>query len=185
MSLFLQQHAQAVWRRPQHIQQAIPPVFTAWLLDTSSLTQRLMAKSQGQLQVEVLQASIQRPHPSEWQALGIPCRQWAMVREVILSGRGVPWVYARTVIPLSTLHGPLRRLHYLGNKPLGEQLFADPSMRREPVEIAQLDAAQLPQTLCHHSPEACHKTWGRRSIFRVSNKPLLVSEVFLAQLFNQ
>lgn len=152
----------------------------SWLLDTCSLTQKLIEKSHGNFSVELIQQSIQQVLFSEKKALHIAHRQWALIREVILYGQQTPWVYARTVIPLPTLHGPLRRLHYLGNKPLGEQLFTDPSMQREPVEIAQLPYELLPKKL--HIQES---TWGRRSVFRLSNKPLLVTEVFLPALFQQ
>lgn len=186
-----QPYHQAIWRRPQHTLTPIPERYQPWLSDKGSLTQRLLEKSQGQLRVEVLHQTIQSVSLSERQALNMTNRQWAVVREVVLYGKGAAWVYARTVIPLSTLHGPLRRLHYLGNKPLGEQLFTDPSMRREPLEIAQLQPQQLPEGIgadISASIEAdisvdTKATWGRRSVFRLSNKPLLVSEVFLPDLF--
>jgi chorismate--pyruvate lyase len=150
----------------------------SWLLDTCSLTQKLLKKSHGDFSVELVQQNIRPVLFSEKKALSIPHRQWALVREVILYGKKSPWVYARTVIPLSTLDGSLRRLHYLVNKPLGEQLFTDPTMQREPVEVAQFSPLWLPPKLHIHTP-----TWGRRSVFRLSNKPLLVSEVFLPALF--
>lgn len=170
-----------VWRKPQRLFRHIPKAYQHWLLDKGSLTQKLMLKSGGKLRVQVLQQHLQKPSLSEQRALGMVSSQWAVVREVILHGQyegnPTPWVYARTVIPLNTLHGPLRRLHYLGNKPLGEQLFTDPTMRREPVEVAKLHRQQLPASL----PEF-QSTWGRRSVFRLSGKPLLVSEIFLPQL---
>jgi chorismate--pyruvate lyase len=150
----------------------------AWLLDKGSLTQKLIEKSQGDFYVEVIQQQIQKVPLTERKALGIPQGHWAVIREVILYGQQTPWIYARTIIPLTTLQGSLRRLHYLGNKPLGEQLFRDPSMRREPMEIASLTPQQLPRTLALSSP-----VWGRRSVFRLSDKPLLVSEVFLPAVF--
>jgi chorismate--pyruvate lyase len=149
-----------------------------WLLDKSSLTQKLIEKSQGHFRVELLQQSIHAISFAEKRALGLSPRQWAVSREVILYGNQTPWVYARTVIPISTLKGALRRLYYLGNKPLGEALFADPSMKRESVEIAQFHCQHLPI-----APAINAATWGRRSVFRLSNKPLLVSEIFLPDLF--
>lgn len=169
--------SQTFWRKPHLISSRIPKAYHHWLLDQGSLTQKLIAQSGGQLRVQVLQQRIQKARLSERQALGLPHRHWAVIREVILFGHHTPWVYARTVIPLSTLRGPLRRLHYLGNKPLGEQLFTDPTMRREPVQVAQLHRQQLPDPLPQFQ-----STWGRRSVFRLSGKPLLVSEIFLPEL---
>ena len=154
-------------------------LLNSWLLDKGSLTQKLIEKSRNNFHVEVIQQSIQAITFSEKRALEISQRQWAVSREVILYGNDTPWVYARTIIPLSTLRGRLRQLYYLGNKPLGEALFNDPSMQRGPVEIAKFHYQQLPSMLNISKP-----TWGRRSIFRLSDKPLLVSEVFLPALLN-
>lgn len=170
-------HKPIIWHKPSRIQTPIEANYLPWLLDKGSLTQKLIAKAEGEFHVKVLRQSIRRVPFSDQQVLKLPTRQWAVVREVILYGQRMPWVYAYTVIPLSTLHGRLRRLHYLGNRSLGEQLFTDPSMQREPVQIAQLHPQQLPQQLQLSSP-----TWGRRSVFRLSNKPLLVSEIFLPDL---
>jgi chorismate--pyruvate lyase len=92
-------------------------------------------------------------------------------------GGGMPWVYARSIIPISTLTGRLRSLRHLDNQPLGALLFNDPTMRRESVEIAcHTNAnAQMPLAL----REIQSPMWGRRSVFRLDNKPMLVSEIFL------
>ena len=100
-----------------------------------------------------------------------------MVREVVLYGNAQPWVFARSILPLSTLTGRLRKLRQLSNQPLGELLFKDPSMCREPVQYARFDAGNnlLPQSTVSMD----QVSWGRRSVFRLDNKPLLVAEVFL------
>ena len=97
------------------------------------------------------------PAFSERQLLGIGDRQRALVREVILFGANQPWVYARSIVPLTTLTGRLRKLRRLTNQPLGELLFKDPTMRREPVQVACFEPASninLP-------------IWGRRSVFKL------------------
>ncbi len=149
----------------------------SWLLDTGSLTKKLVSLSQGNFRVQVLQQSLQRPRLSECRALKISSRRWAVVREVILYGNSTPWVYARTVIPLSSLKGELRRLHDLGNRPLGGALFSDPSLRREALEIAPVLRQHLPTC-----PLSAKPAWGRRSLFLLKRKPLLVAEIFLDDL---
>jgi len=179
-------YQQAHWRSPKHMLKSVPVAYQSWLLYEGSLTQRLMKKSSGELRVEVLGQALMSVSLSERKALNLSCRQWALVREVILHGQRQAWVYARTIIPLPTLHGPLRRLRYLGNQPLGEQLFTEPSMRREPLEMTQFPCRQLPKDLAVSLlSEGYGSTWGRRSIFRLSDKPLLVSEIFLPGLFDE
>jgi len=112
--------------------------------------------------------------------LGLRPEAYAFVREVHLMCDDEPWVFARTVIPATTLKGGRRRLANLGKRPLGAVLFADRSMRRSLVEIARLSSGQplfaRAVAPLNRAPSAI---WGRRSMFRLSGQPLLVSEIFL------
>lgn len=168
------------WQAPNLFHYRPTQTIQAWLLDPDSLTQKLVELSKGSFRVEVLQQSIARPQLSEARRLNLGYHRWAVIREVILHGNHQPWVYARSVIPLSTLRGPLRQLNYLGNRPLGEMLFRDPTMRRKHLELAGIKASHLPQMLQEFTP-----SWGRRSVFLLRNKPLLVSEIFLSSFFQQ
>lgn len=147
----------------------VPALWRDWLTDAGSLTSRLLVASQGDLCVRVLRQKLEVPKFSERQQLAIPDRQRALVREVLLYGVGQPWIYARSIMPLKTLTGRLKKLGQLSNQPLGELLFKDPTMRREPVEFAHFEPISSSET----------SVWGRRSVFRLDNKPLLVAEVFL------
>ncbi|MCW8886650.1 MAG: chorismate lyase [Motiliproteus sp.] len=142
-----------------------------WLLDPGSLTARLVELSNNNFHVEVAFQGWGKPTLSEARALNIHPRQQVLIREVRLCGHGEPWVYARSVIPSSTLNGPLRILKTLGNKPLGALLFKDPTMKRKALETAVIP-------LTHEKSEA----WARRSVFLLRNQPLLVTEVFLKPL---
>jgi len=155
----------------------VPPFWRDWLADRGSLTQRLLAASDQDLAVKVINQQLEVPRLSERQALSLGGRKLAMIREVILYGAGQPWVYARSVVPLTTLTGRLRKLRHLDNRPLGALLFKDPSMTRGPVQIAcfKSNTKALPKVL-DNSDEP---VWGRRSVFRLDAKPLLVTEVFL------
>ena len=147
----------------------VPYIWRDWLADAGSLTARLLEASNGDLRVRVLQQRLEVPKFSERQLLALGNRRRALVREVILYGAGQPWVYARSVLPLTTLTGRLRKLRQLSNQPLGELLFKDPTMRRQPVQFASFAAAS----------GGDKAIWGRRSVFTLDNKPLLVAEVFL------
>lgn len=147
------------------------------LLDRGSLTARLLRASGGDFHVELLRQDWRRPQADEARLLGINPRATAMVREVALHCCGQPWVYARSVIPASSLRGRLRQLRHLQNRSLGQLLFNDPSMRRQPFELTTLraDSAHLPAAL-----RAGGHLWGRRCRFEIGGQPLLVSEFFLA-----
>ncbi|WP_158675375.1 chorismate--pyruvate lyase family protein [Thiohalobacter thiocyanaticus] len=163
------------WRRVQ-----LDPRLRGWLLDTSSLTRRLQQCCAGHFRVRLDWQGWARPALDECQALGLRRRQRALVREVHLLCNDIPWVFARTVIPRASLRGRERRLAHLGERPLGAVLFADPRMQRGEVEVARIDpgTALHAHALGEQGAEA-GPVWGRRSVFWLGRKPLLVSEIFL------
>ena len=103
-------------------------------------------------------------------------REMAIIREVALLCADQPWVFARSVMPASSLTGRLRRLRKFGDSSLGDMLFRDPDMQRQPFQVALIDGAseQLPQALRQDQP-----LWARRCRFELADKPIMVSEMFL------
>lgn len=161
----------------------LSPVMADWLLDKGSLTQRLRCACAGPFRVAVLRQGWTRPDRDEARLLGLRLDAWAWTREVHLLCDEHPWVFARTLIPAATLRGRGRRLTQLGTRPLGHVLFADPGVRRGPVEIARLVAGQsLHRRAFANRSEPLEALWGRRSMFWIENRPLLVCEIFLPDL---
>lgn len=165
------------------LRSCIPAELRDWLLDAGSLTDRLRGACAGCFSVRVIDEGWQRPRRDEARVLAMRTSTLGWVREVQLLCDQVPWVFARTVIPVTTLSGTQRQLVHLGERPLGAFLFADPGMQRAPVELACLRPGQVMFTEATagltDKPDA---VWGRRSVFRVGGKPLLVTEVFLPAL---
>lgn len=166
------------WRQRKQCLYLRPPASIAgWLFDPGSLTARIVSNCKGKFRVQVLSVQRALPRLDESLALRMRDRNQALVRQVLLYCDEVPWVYARTVIPLTSLRGPLRGLTKLGNKPLGAVLFANRTMRRSAIEVTRL----TPQHPCYAAMQnrGSETIWGRRSVFHLHNKPLLVSEFFL------
>ena len=168
---------------PRWLRNRIPGDLRPWLLDSGSLTDRLRQACPGAFRVRVLGQHWQRPRLDEARVLGMNPARGAWVREVQLLCDGRPWVFARTVIPVTTLTGPQRRLVHLGNRPLGAFLFADPSLSRGPVELApvMMGQAMYSDAVAGLQREPA-EMWARRSVFRISGKSLLVTEIFLPPL---
>jgi chorismate--pyruvate lyase len=177
-----QYHAgESVWRiGNQVINDTIPSQILCWLFDPASLTSRLVAACSKTFRVQVLEQTWRTPMHSELRRLGMPCRQTALIREVLLFCGETPWVFARTVIPQRTLTGKRKFLANLGTKPLGAVLFADPHMKRDEIEVARLSAGQpLYERAVQALSDVPPTIWGRRSVFYLQDKPLLVNEIFL------
>ncbi len=180
----LSYRAEPVWHEASRFHRRdVPAAALHWLLDPASLTRRIQSACGGRFRVEVLAQGWALPQGNEARALGIRDQRWAFVREVHLLCDGVPWVFARTVIPRATLTGPRRRLTRLKSRPLGAVLFADPTMKRGPVEIARLTPGdKLYPAAVNRLDRRPAAIWGRRSLFTLGGKPLLVSEIFLPDI---
>ena len=157
----------------------MPENLGPWLGDDGSLTRKLVALSKDQFEVQVLRQEVATPGAAEANALKMIQQTPVMIREVVLKGRGRPWVFARSILPLTTMTGRLAGLRTLSNQPLGELLFQDPSMTREPLEAACLPARILSVPAALAAGD--EPLWARRSVFFLDKKPLLVSEVFLSE----
>ena len=157
----------------------IGPASHAWLRDPGSLTRALVATCCGRFTVRVLRQGRGSALPSEARLLASGPAQTTLVREVGLNCDAETWVFARTVIPAQDLRGPALGLTMLGQRPLGEVLFSDPTTRRLRVDVAVIlprhrlfarAAAQF------RSPPA--KLFGRRTLFAYGGQRILVNELF-------
>jgi len=177
----LPQHHEPVWYFAHELRQGfLPTELAGWLLDPGSLTARLLQRCPGSFHVQVLSEVWCSPQHNEIRRLGMHERQMSFIREVYLCCGDQPLVFARTVIPRKTLSGKQKHLAGLGSKPLGAVLFTDPHMHRDEIEVAHLESREQ---LFHKAVAALADKpatiWGRRSVFYLDNKPLLVNEIFL------
>lgn len=140
----------------------IPTHVLPWLLDNSSLTAKLKVKFVN-FRVKVVSQNEDEPYDCELKLLGNLTGSSCIVREVELMGENIPVVFARSVIPQTS---DTANLLTIGSKPLGEILFDDPLVYRDQLEVGQ-----------HRG------TWARRSTFVVGKTKLLVSEIFLGDLY--
>lgn len=155
-----------------------------WLSDHGSLTRRLRAACPA-FRVRRLRQGHGRPHGDEGGIMGLRPGQRAVVRDVLLQCGDIPLVFAHTVIPLAGLTGPWAGLARLGNRPLGEALFADPRIQRHPLECRRLDRRHpLFRAARPHLAAVPRHLWARRSRFTLRGHSILVTEVFLPATLN-
>jgi chorismate--pyruvate lyase len=110
-------------------------------------------------------------------------RARVLVREVFLFCGDTPVVFAHTVFDPHDLRGPWHSIDKLGNRPLGAALFADPRVTRYPLFQRKIAwHHDLHRRLRAIVPRAPASLWARRSLFRLHNSPILVTEVFLPDI---
>lgn len=152
-----------LWRPCRQLPVRPNPFWRNWLLDSGSLTERLDRISAGTFRVNVIEEG--------WCLAGLRQMQifsedsvtrlmWS--RRVQLCLYDQPWVAAHSLIPYSSLIGSGRQLVSLKTKPLGRFLFHQSGLQRGELEVTRLNES----------------IWGRRSLFYLTQKPILVAEFF-------
>lgn len=150
-----------------------------WLMDEKSLTERLINACSQKISVKVLNQGWIKPTHSEKKLLAIRQHEKVLLRQVIIYCGKSPVVFAHSLIPLKTLRGEHRRLGCLNNKPLGKYLFAKPYLKRSSLQWSLIKQnSGLYQVIAKHN-KLDGDIWGRRSLFHLKQKRLLVSEYFL------
>lgn len=153
-----------------------------WLLDPSSLTARLKQHCQ-KFRVLVLGQSIENCSQEESNA-DIIAGEKVLVREVLLFCDDKPQVFARSLLPLRSLTGNEEQLAQLGDQSLGQVLFNHPDLKRKGIEVASFDKhSTVAELASYYELSVSEPLWGRRSVFVVDEKPLMVAEIFLPNSF--
>jgi chorismate--pyruvate lyase len=155
-----------------------PARLSDWLLDPKSLTARLKQHCT-HFKVQLIGQQVE-PCSIYEASSEIPVGTQVLIREVLLYCDDVPHVFARSVLPLSSLTGEQKQLENLGEQPLGQVLFNNPKLHREVVEVAEIQPSlRVCELAGLLNLQVTHNLWGRRSVFTIEGKPLIVAEVFL------
>ncbi|ACA89075.1 chorismate--pyruvate lyase family protein [Shewanella woodyi] len=162
------------WFSPEKIDQLPKSPLKDWLLSKGSLTQKLRSHC-AEFEVKVLGEGTLTPFSGEF-----PSQSQAWVREVLLCLDGIPWVFARTLIPGSLLQQKESDFLTLGTRPLGELLFSSDEFSPGRIEVAHFTPChKLANLMRSLKQDANHELWGRRRYFSYHEEELIVSETFL------
>lgn len=166
------------WLKKPMLAQTLKP----WLIDNGSLTSRLKMQYPN---FYVLTVALKNAKAllDETALLELKVDQYVFTREVLLIGNHQPVVFAHSVMPKKSLRGAWSKLSKLGNKPLGEALFANFKVRRTPLRFKKLSPHHtLYQKAAKHLNHKPTYLWARRSVFNFNHSKILVTEVFLPQI---
>lgn len=156
--------------------------YRRWLIDRGSLTRQLQRRC-ADFRVQPVRLCNTRLRTEEAGLLDISTRSRVLLREVRLHGGGEAAVFARSLLPYRSLRGRWQGLGALGNRPLGGELFADPSMVRTPIAYRKLAwHHELYRRAVDQLEAPPPALWARRSVFRLRGAAILVTEVFLPQV---
>lgn len=178
-SLFIRE---PVWHEHRRgSQHYLPEAVQSWAYEAGSLTQRLRDYYGNTIAVTIVFHQWHTPFLSERRQLQLPLYRYGLIREVMLHQNGKPLLLARTIIPEETIKVAHRNLSHLGTRPLGEVIFSYPDLERISMDLALIE----PVTWAEQAQKIANinqPIWGRRTVYAIQKRPMLVSEFFLPEV---
>ena len=152
------------WTTIESIESKVNTSILSWLLESGPITNRI--KLSQEFELELLNDEIDEISKEEELFINSVSKTFR-VRRVILLGNKTPVVYAKSVIPTSTIENGLSSLGKIGNAPLGDILFT-------PGVFTKLD-----MVCASFLSKEKNVYWGRKIKYSVNSEPISVMEIFL------
>jgi chorismate--pyruvate lyase len=160
------------------LRHTLPTDVRSWTYEPGSLTQRLRSYYGAAVKVKILFHRRQTPFQGERKLLKLPEHLNCLTREVLLHADGKPLILARTILPEQTIRVAHRNLSHLGNRPLGEVIFSYPNLERLDMQITIIPPSGWSLSALAEA-SINQPIGGRRTVYAIQQKPMLVSEFFL------
>lgn len=158
------------WLSAEEAQSQMPAEAWALLSDTSSLTARLRQLAQNNFSFRLLFANWGHANPIERHALNLAPEERTWIRCIEHRYRDCVWVSGRAIFPEKTVQATQEKISGLGIQSLGDVIFKDPSLKRDPFSFCLLTEDNVD----YPAPNL----WARRSIMYYQQNPILITEVF-------
>ena len=152
------------WTSIESIESKVDASILSWLSESGPITNRI--KLSQEFELELLNDEIDEISKEEELFLN-SFSETFRVRRVILLGNNTPVVYAKSVIPSSTIENGLSSLGKIGNAPLGDILFTPGVFTKLEMVCASFLSKEK------------NIYWGRKIKYSVNSEPISVMEVFL------
>ena len=165
----------------QGLRHKIPENVQSWIYESDSLTQRLRNFYGAGVGVKILLEDWHPPFLSERRLLKLHEQRYSLTREVLLHVNGKPLILARTIIPAATVKTAKSNLSRLGNRPLGEVIFSYPKLERIAMDVTLVDPSIFTESAIAKAG-IDQAIWGRRTVYAIAHKQMLVSEFFLPEV---
>ncbi|WP_089603562.1 chorismate--pyruvate lyase family protein [Acinetobacter piscicola] len=140
----------------------IPLELKTWLYASGSLTQQLTDLAGGTFSVQPIQEHYKRLTFIDSQWMKMPHQHTSWVRESYLFGcEEQPWVKAKSIFPILSIHSKARLFKHIRNKPIGKFLF------------------QRTNPQCERRVLLLEEGWTRQSCYTWHGCKFIVQETFL------
>jgi chorismate lyase len=159
----------------------LPRVWTEWLQRPGSLTEAL--RTLGSVEVQVISEGLLSPAGAFWSSRAPARRGPVWARDVILAVDGTAVIAARSITAAIDARAAWKSVKFIGARPLASILYRDRTVSRSPFLFSPF--TPTPVIDKPSSPIGLGRpVWGRSSFFYRARAPLLVTEIFLPDLWS-
>jgi chorismate--pyruvate lyase len=172
------------WQTETLVKETMVPVsLHKWLFNKGSFMLGLNQAGVHDAEIAVIQEGWHVPDEDEADLLGMKGSE-AFIREVLIKSPAQDWMLARSVFPKETLTGELKALANLQNQSLGSIIFKDPNLKRTEFTVSLIHGDTVWQQNVAPYFKQASQIFARRSQFFSNNKTLLLTEIFLPDIYN-
>lgn len=150
-----------------------------WFRGNQSLTKQLMAYSEGEFELKLINEYQGKPFMHEARALGLDLHRGCRIREVMLHCLGQETVFARSIISDQAIRASKHQLTKLGTIPLGHLLFKQANVNLETRQVAKIGYGDM------GSDSEKRPTFARRTLYQLNSENILVTEFFLQAVWEK
>jgi chorismate lyase len=173
----------STWLNAKEAKQQLPPKAWELISLTGSLTKHLRQITDHVIEHRLLFANWRSATPGEQKALRLADNETTWIRDIEWRYHNRRWVYARVVIPQSTITATQTPFPALGVQSLGEILFVDNAIRRDAFCFLPLDKNNSDYPAIASSTNDNNPPWARRCVIYHQNAPLLITEIFFPEAY--
>ena len=174
-----------VWMTADEAQSHIPTNAWALISYPDSLTGHLRQLTNNNVIFRLLFANWGHADPIERQALNLASEERTWIRCIEHRYENKLWVYGRTIFPEATIKATRKIFSGLGVQSLGDVIFQDPSLKREPFSYALLSQNNIYYPSLASVVDKKENVWARRSILYFQEQPILINEIFMPESYAQ
>jgi chorismate--pyruvate lyase len=170
-------HAGEEWSRLDECLDRAPRELHPWLAEPGLLTAHVRRACGGETRFRLIRVEKAPLAAAHARRMGVE-DSGCVLREIEFACGDTRWIFAQSVFPDSTVRQH-PWLAELGNVALGESLLARGDVSRQPLEYREITADD---GLAVAAGGLERPAWARRAVYRLSDAPIMVQEVFLPAL---
>ena len=173
------------WLTAEDAQSQMSSAAWKFISYSGSLTEHLRHITNNKINFRLLFANWEHANPMERQALNLSGQMRTWIRCIEHRYENNLWVYGRAIFPETTINATKGKISGLGVQSLGEIIFKDTHLKRDPFLYCLLSKESAYYLALSFISDVKDSVWARRSVVYFQAQPILITEIFMPESYAQ